>query len=359
MSINNIQKDISEQLQNEVRQAIEKSTRLNIRAGGSKDFYGRSVIYDNELNIAHHQGIISYEPTELVITARAGTPLNLIEQVLAEKKQMLSFEPPAYNEKATLGGTIACNLSGPRRAYSGAARDYVLGTKIINGKAEILSFGGQVMKNVAGYDVSRLMTGAMGTLGVLLEISLKVVPMPETEITLVQSLTIEEALQKLHEWSNQTLPISASCYYQGMLYIRLSAIAINIDKIQQKIGGEILKQADVFWCSIKNQTHEFFNNNHSLWRLSLASTTPVLPLSGEVVYEWGGALRWLKTEQSQNKIWGLTDKLKGHATLFCSQEERDKVFQVLPNPLLKVHQNLKHSFDPHGIFNKGRVYQEF
>ena len=197
----NIVSDMSDQLQSEVLQAIEKGERLTVSAGGSKNFYGRSPLNsEKKLNIANHQGIISYEPTELVIKARAGTPLKEIEQVLKENQQMLAFEPPAFGEGATLGGTIACNLSGPRRAYSGAVRDYVLGTKIMNGNAEILSFGGEVMKNVAGYDVSRLMAGAMGTLGVILEASIKVVPRPEAEITLVQNISTEEALAKLHQW---------------------------------------------------------------------------------------------------------------------------------------------------------------
>ncbi len=359
MSVEDIQNNISEQLQSEVRHAIETGNGLHIRGGGSKDFYGRTGINGNELSVAKHQGIINYEPTELVIKARAGTPLKLIEKILAEEKQMLAFEPPAYNESTTIGGTVACNLSGPRRAYSGAARDYVLGTKIINGKAEILSFGGEVMKNVAGYDVSRLMTGAMGTLGIILEISLKVVPMPETEITLFQQLMVEEALKKLHQWANQPIPVSASCYYQGILFIRLSATEIDVDKVQRTLGGEILNQADVFWHSVKNQTHDFFKQDHSLWRLSLASNTAVLPISGEVFYEWGGALRWLKTELSQDKIRTSSDLLNCHTTLFRTTEERKQIFQVLPKNLLKLHRNLKQAFDPHGILNKGRMYQEF
>lgn len=215
------QNDLSQQLQSQVRLAIADGHALTIRAGGSKDFYGRKVEADKVLNLAEHHGIISYEPTELVIKARAGTPLKVIQQVLAENRQMLAFEPPAYSDKATLGGTLAGNFSGPRRTYNGAARDYVLGTTILNGKAELISFGGQVMKNVAGYDVSRLMTGALGTLGVIMDASIKVVPMPETEITLVQTISIDDALRKLHQWAREPLPISASCFYQGKLYIRL------------------------------------------------------------------------------------------------------------------------------------------
>jgi glycolate oxidase FAD binding subunit len=258
----NYPNDISDQLQDKVRQAIQTGEKLIIKAGGTKDFYGRSTS-GKEISIAEHQGIINYEPTELVITARAGTKLKIIEQILSENNQMLAFEPPAFGNNATLGGTIACNFSGPRRPYSGAARDSVLGSKIINGKADVLSFGGEVMKNVAGYDVSRLMTGTMGTLGVLLEVSLKVIPKPEAEITFMQSINIEDALAKLHQWSALPLPISASCFYQDILYIRLSGSEKSIRTTQQSMGGEILNEANSFWYSVKEQTHDFFKNDQS------------------------------------------------------------------------------------------------
>ena len=360
MPVQNSQNDISAQLQNEVSQAHKSSANLMIKAGGSKDFYGRSTsVPTTELNISQHRGVINYEPTELVITARAGTPLKIIEQVLAENRQMLAFEPPAFGNHATLGGTIACNLSGPRRAYSGAARDYTLGIKIINGKAEILSFGGEVMKNVAGYDVSRLMVGAMGTLGVILEASVKVVPQPEAEITLVQMLDITSALSKLHQWSALPLPISASCFYQGHLYIRLSGTEKSLLTTKQKIGGERLSAADAFWHSIKEQSHDFFNKEQALWRLSTASNTPPLALADDTLYEWGGALRWFHSNQPPAVIRESNDKSHGHSTLFRSSAVRDEVFQKLPKHLLKLHQNLKHSFDPQGIFNIGRLYPEF
>lgn len=352
--------DISEQLQNEVLQIIKSGETLTIKAGGSKDFYGRNPLNaKNELNIADHQGIISYEPTELFIKARAGTPLKVIEKILKDNQQMLAFEPPAFSNNATLGGTIACNLSGPRRAYSGAVRDYVLGTKIINGNAEFLSFGGVVMKNVAGYDISRLMVGALGTLGVILEASVKVIPQPETEITLIQNMNIETALTKLHQWSVLPLPISASCFYQNNLYIRLSGIEKSIVATQKTLGGELLSEADAFWLSIKEQTHDFFNNKQSLWRFSLASNSPVLVLDGDTLYEWGGALRWLKSSLPPKEIRASCTSLKGHASLFRFTGVRDEVFQPLPKHLLKLHQNLKRTFDPHNIFNIGRLYPEF
>jgi glycolate oxidase FAD binding subunit len=353
-----VQNDMTEQLQEQVSQAIKTGDGLIIRAGGTKDFYGCTVA-GNELSVAEHQGIINYEPTELVITARAGTQLKTIEQILLENNQMLVFEPPAFGNNATLGGTIACNFSGPRRAYTGAARDSVLGSKIINGKAEVLSFGGEVMKNVAGYDVSRLMTGAMGTLGVLLEVSLKVVPKPETEVTLMQNIKCEHALAKIHQWSLLPLPISASCFYKEVLYIRLSGLEKSISTAQQVIGGEIMSEADSFWYSIKEQTHAFFKNDQPLWRISLASNTSDLSLTGDTMIEWGCALRLLKTDMSQDQIQKVSDSINGHISLFRTSEKRDKVFQPLPKHLLQLHRNLKQAFDPHGIYNIGRMYQEF
>ncbi len=336
------QNDLSKQIQDTVLQAINTNKTFTIKAGGSKDFYGRNVTADKLLSLAEHPGIISYEPTELVIKARSGTPLKILQQVLAENRQMLAFEPPAYHEKTTLGGTLAGNFSGPRRAYSGAARDYVLGTTVLNGKAEILSFGGEVIKNVAGYDISRLMPGALGTLGVILEASLKVVPMPEAEITLMQQTSIDAALLKLHQWSQLPLPISASCFYQDKLYIRLSGTEKAIDNAQQSIGGEILKQAHNFWQSITEQTHPFFHSTQALWRISLASNTPALPLEGDYLYEWGGALRWLKSDLDLQSIRSEPNLSGGHATLFRSLGERNDIFHPLPTPLLNRRAMLPH-----------------
>ncbi|MDH5258770.1 MAG: glycolate oxidase subunit GlcE, partial [Gammaproteobacteria bacterium] len=206
--------DQTQKLQAQVASAVSEKRSLNIIGGNSKAFYGRTSKCES-LHLQAHSGIVSYEPTELVMTVRAGTPLEEIEDALSKNNQMLPFEPPHYGSGATIGGTIACNLSGPRRAYSGAARDYVLGTKIINGKAEVLRFGGEVMKNVAGYDASRLMTGAMGTLGVLLEVSFKVLPRFASEITLVQEINADDAISKMNQWAGMPNPISATAYLNG------------------------------------------------------------------------------------------------------------------------------------------------
>ena len=271
---------------------------------------------------------------------------------------MLAFEPPGFGDQATLGGTIACNLSGPRRAYAGAARDFVLGCRIINGKGEILSFGGEVMKNVAGYDVSRLMTGALGTLGVLLEISLKVLPLPETELTLQQQLPRDQAVEAMHAWARQSLPVSASCFYRGELYMRLSGTEGAVQAARQVIGGEPLAEADRFWQSVKQQQHAFFQRQQSLWRLSLASSAAELDIPGDYFYEWGGALRWLSSDAPADDIFAAAAELDGHATLFRSDSQADRVFQPLPDYLMQLQRKLKRAFDPRGICNPGRMYQQ-
>ena len=357
--------DLSDDIQSQVRVAYEQKTPLRIQGGNSKSFYGNPIA-GQVLDISEHQGVTSYEPSELVISARAGTPLNVLEKVLDEHNQMLAFEPPAFADTATIGGTIACNLSGPRRAYNGAARDLLLGTKIINGKGEFLSFGGEVMKNVAGYDVSRLMAGAMGTLGVIMDVSLKILPKPEIESTQVLSLGTAEAIERIHQWSRQPLPISASCIYNGQLYVRLSGTDSGVQAAITTIGGEVLDNSALFWQQIKEHQHEFFQwDDHeqvSLWRLSLLSNAPELQLDTDTLYEWGGALRWLKSSESEETIRKTVNTFQGHATLFRSaytdSGREVHIFQPLPESLLKLHMNLKRSFDPEGILNPGRMYPE-
>lgn len=350
--------DISEQLQAQVLNAYKHKTPLNIQGGNSKDFYGRQVDA-TLLDVSGHQGIISYEPTELVITARAGTPLVDIESTLNNSNQMLPFEAPGYTDSATLGGTIACNLSGPRRAYTSSARDSVLGSVILNGKAERLSFGGQVMKNVAGYDASRLMCGALGTLGVILEVSLKVLPKPETEITLSIQCDINQAMDYMHRWIKQSLPLSASCYDGSQLYIRLSGNNSAVTSAKEIIGGEIINDSTTYWQELKQQSHVFFNSEKPVWRLSLGSNTPPLEnLSGDTLYEWGGSLRWLRSDEPAEKIRETLSKLGGHATLFRNNTYCVEPFHELSPGLLTLHKRLKNSFDPEGILNPGRMYKD-
>lgn len=349
--------DISQQLQSQLEQAYRDGTALSITAGNSKAFYGRSV-HAEPLLVNQNTGIINYEPTELVITARAGTPLSEIISTLRSQNQMLGFEPPALGATATLGGTIACNLSGPRRPYRGAARDYVLGSTIINGKAEQMHFGGEVMKNVAGYDVSRLMCGAMGTLGVILDVSLKVIPLPESETTLVFELPIEKALQKIHQWTRESYPVSASCHLDNKLYLRLASNPLEISAAKAKLGGEILESDTEFWQQLNEQQLDFFNTQQPVWRLSLASDTPPLPLQGETLYDWGGALRWFKGDETADRIRHTLDTLDGHATLFRNNPTQLDPFHELSSGVMKVHRQLKMAFDPGFILNPGRMYAD-
>ena len=352
-----IDTDISNELQQQVNQAIATKTALCISAGNTKDFYGREPT-GKALNIAQHRGIINYEPTELVITARAGTPLSDIEALLASENQILGFEPPAFGDNATIGGTIACNLSGPGRASAGAARDFVLGSKIINGKAEILHFGGEVMKNVAGYDVSRLMCGAMGTLGVLLELSIKVLPKTDTDLTLIQEIDAEHALKKLHTLGRQSLPITATCFDDNTLHIRLSGSSKTVQAVAKMIGGDELTPGNDFWQQLKQQQLAFFKSQQPLWRLSLASNTPLLDLPGKYLYEWNGAQRWLLSNEKAEIIRSKVALAGGHAQCYRNHVNRDIVFHPLNTGLLKIHRQLKQAFDPEAIFNPGRMYPE-
>ncbi|MDJ0806190.1 MAG: glycolate oxidase subunit GlcE [Gammaproteobacteria bacterium] len=339
----------------QVERAKATGTPLCIRGGGSKDFYGRQPVGEL-LDVSQHQGIVNYEPTELVITARAGTPLRVIDQALTAENQMLPFEPPHFGETATLGGTIACNLSGPRRPYAGAARDFVLGSQVLNGKAEILHFGGEVMKNVAGYDVSRLMCGALGTLGVLLEVSLKVLPRLEHEVSLTFELGLEEALENLHTWGQRPYPITATCYDGDQLRVRLGGEEQAVRAAHKRIGGDALAEGAVFWGKLREQQHGFFGSSKPLWRISLASDAAPLDLEGKWLYEWGGAQRWLASESEPTIIREAMAKAGGHATLFRNGD-RTQVFQPLPEGLLAIHRRLKTAFDPQGLFNPGRMYE--
>jgi len=357
--------DISQQLQQQVQHAFEQKTVLSIVGGNSKVFYGRAderTASAETLDVSGHCGVLNYEPTELVISARAGTPLHEIEKILDDNGQMLPFEPPAFADSATIGGTIACNLSGPRRAYAGAARDFLLGCKLINGKGEILSFGGEVMKNVAGYDVSRLMAGAMGTLGILLEVSLKVLPKAEMESTQLFQSSATEALDKIHTWSQTPLPLSASSYHDSILRVRLSGATEAVKAAIDTVGGETMTDAEQYWQQLKEQRLDFFNGEKPLWRISLASDIESLGLpadydADDCLYEWGGALRWLKSDAPAEAIQGAAADLDGHASLF-RHDGQSSIFQPLTPGLMRIHQNLKQAFDPENILNPGKLYPE-
>lgn len=350
-------RDSSTEIQACVVDAIERRAPLAIVGGGTKHFLGHEA-QGEPLALAGHCGVINYHPEELVLTARAGTPLSELETLLAEHDQMFAFEPPHFGAAATLGGTIAANLSGPRRAYAGAARDFVLGIRIINGRGEILRFGGEVMKNVAGYDLSRLVTGAMGTLGVILDVSLKVLPRPRETITLVQSLAPRAAVENLCRWAAAPLPISASCIEGGHLYVRLSGTASALAKARTTIGGDLLENADTFWREVREQQRPFFEGDAPLWRVSVPPAA-ILGLPGAQLVEWGGALRWLKSDVPAQMARAAAAELGGHAMLFRSRIRSFEPYHPLPEPLMRLHKRIKAAMDPHGIFNRGRMYAEF
>lgn len=330
---------------------------LRIVGSGSKDWYGNRL-QGEPLATRAYSGIVSYEPTELVITARCGTPLAEIEAALSEHRQMFAFEPPHFGAGATIGGVVASGLSGPRRQAVGAVRDFVLGAVLMDGKGDVLHFGGQVMKNVAGYDVSRLMAGAMGMLGLLLEVSIKVLPCPVAETTLRFDLNQADAIRRLNEWGGLPLPISASAWENGALLLRLSGAAAAVAAAKKKLGGEEQEQSANIWADLREQRSGFFNDARPLWRLSLPSTATPLALQRDQLIEWGGAQRWLKSDAQASEIREAAEQAGGHATLFRGGDKQLGVFHPLAPTVAMLHRNLKAAFDPAGIFNPGRLYAD-
>jgi len=349
--------DRTTDLQARVRQAIADRAPLQIVGGGTKAFYGRAP-QGEPLPLAGHAGIVSYEPTELVLTARSGTPLAEVEAALAANGQMLAFEPPHFGAGATLGGCVASGLSGPRRPYGGAVRDHVLGVHLLNGRGEVLRFGGEVMKNVAGYDVSRLMVGAMGTLGVLLEVSVKVLPRPPVEITLRQESTAAQAIDAVNRWAGRPLPISAAAFDGGQLHVRLSGTESGVRAARSRIGGEAAADGDAFWERLREHRHGFFESPLPLWRLSVPPAIGPLDLPGKSLIDWGGAQRWLLSDAPAAQIRAAAAAVGGHATLFRGGDRSGEVFQPLAPAVAALHRNLKAAFDPDGVFNYGRLYAD-
>jgi len=356
--------DLTNELQTRVLAAIESGTPLEIRGSGSKRFLGRTPTGE-PLEVAGHAGIVDYQPKELVVTARCGTTLETLEATLAEQGQMLPFEPPHLGPNATLGGTIACGLSGPARPYAGAARDLVLGVRVLTGRGQVLRFGGEVMKNVAGYDLSRLMTGAYGTLGLLLDVSLKVMPIPAAHRTLAQAQPPNEAIRLMNAWAGTPLPITATCWDGGWLYARLAGTEATVARAAETIGGEPITDQDELWrTQIREQGHDFFtcftfsSGEAELWRLSLPSATPHLDLPGAQLIEWGGAQRWYRGEPAMQAVREAAIAAGGHATLFRGGDRDGEVFQPLPPPLMTIHRNLKQAFDSKGLLNPGRLFAE-
>ena len=364
------------QIVERIRAAAADATPLCIRGGGTKDFHGE-VLHGEVLSTAQLTGITSYEPSELVVTVRAGTPLAELEATLAEKGQCLPFEPPHFGESgaSTVGGMVAAGLSGPARASVGAVRDYVLGATLVNGRGDVLSFGGQVMKNVAGYDVSRVLAGSLGTLGVIAEVSLKVLPVAPAEATLEFACSQADALRLLNEWGGRPLPLNASCWFEyagaGTLYLRLRGAVAAVEAACTHLGGERKDNARAAadWLALRDQQLPWFataEGPDALWRLSVPQTAPVLAIEGSAVplIEWHGGQRWYKAppEQATN-VREIAHAAGGHATLFrmpASHAASASVprFDTLSAPVARIHRALMHEFDPHRIFNRGRLFAD-
>ena len=347
-----------------VHSAQSAGAQLCIHGGATKAFYGEAP-QGEPLDTRVLAGISSYEPTELVVTARCGTTLAELEAVLEEKGQCLPFEPPHFAQGSTVGGMVATGLSGPSRAAAGSVRDHVLGATLLNGRGEVLSFGGQVMKNVAGYDVSRLLAGSMGTLGVILEVSLKVLPVAPATLTLRLRMEEAEALRQLNDWGGQPLPINASTWWAGSLIVRLRGALAAVQAARARLGGEPVEpeHATPFWDGLRNQSDEFFvharaavDGGAALWRLSVPQRAAPLKLKGEQLIEWGGAQRWLCSAVPPAAVRDAALGAGGHATLFMARDKSAGAFAPLKSPLDRIHRELKKSFDPSGIFNPGRMY---
>jgi FAD/FMN-containing dehydrogenase len=373
---------------------------LSVRGSGSKDFLG-GPMRGEVLSTGALRGISSYEPSELVITARAGTPLAEVEAVLAEHGQCLAFEPPRLGPSSTvarlegcatgaipvagatgtavntattgtLGGMVAAGLAGPSRAAAGGVRDFMLGATVLNGRAEVLSFGGQVMKNVAGYDLARLMAGSMGVFGVVLEASIKVLPVAPATLTLRFDLDERSALDRLQEWGGQPLPIHASAWWEGVLVLRLSGARAAVQSARERLGGEPIDAglARAFWTGLRDQRDEFFAEaeqvvaqSGQLWRVAVPQTTPPLGVRGlgSTLIEWGGAQRWVLTapgdEATGRALMKTARDAGGHAQVFRGPGS-GRTLELDP-VLLRIHRQLKSAFDPHGLFNRGRLHPDF
>ena len=351
-----MERDQTSALVEQVREASARRVPLRIVGGDTKRFYGRAI-EGLALETREHRGILRHDPAELVLTARAGTPLAEIEDTLASKGQRLSFEPPHFGPGATLGGAVACGLAGPARARSGPLRDFILGVRILTGDGRVLRFGGEVMKNVAGYDVARLMAGSLGILGVLLDVSLKVLPLPPAERTLALEMDEAAALARLAGLARSALPLSAGSWVDGRAYLRFEGSEETLDEVQRRLGGKLVTESSDFWSGLREQSHAFFSGEAPLWRCTVPPLAPRLSLPGTPLIEWNGLQRWYRCPTGVTAFEPAA-AVGGHATLFRHPMEGGEVFTPLPGALLRLHRALKHEFDPAGILNPGRMYAE-
>jgi FAD/FMN-containing dehydrogenase len=341
-------------------------TPLSITGGGTKTFYGEAP-RGERLDVGALTGISSYEPSELVVCARAGTPLGEVEATIGGSGQCLPFEPPRFAPGGTIGGMVAAGLTGPARANLGSLRDYVMGATLLNGRGELLHFGGQVMKNVAGYDVSRLLAGSWGILGVLCEVSLKVMPQPTATATLCFEWDEAPALAQLRRWGAEALPLTASSWHEGSLKIRLAGAGAAVSAAEARLGGTALAPptAAAWWTALRDQTHAWFQpsaaelaSGEALWRISVPVSAAPLDLPGRQLIEWGGALRWWRTRLTAAEVRAAASRAGGHATLVRAADKSAGAFARPSEAVMRLHRRLKEAFDPAGIFNPGRLYAD-
>lgn len=345
--------DLEPELTTQVAAVAAAGGALRLEGGNSKAFYGEPV-EGLAIEVGGHSGIIDYDPAELVITLRAGCRLSEVENLLAGERQMFGFEPPAFGENATIGGTLATALAGPRRAFAGGVRDFVLGIRLIDGRGEALSFGGRVIKNVAGFDLSRLLVGSLGTLGVILEASIRVVPVPETEVTLAfEHANVDAHIHWINSLGSKPWPISASCWHAGTSRLRLSGSEQGVNQAATELGGDALA---FDWSALREQTDDFFAGDEPLTRVALPPTTADLGVGAPQLIEWGGAQRWLRGAIDLAALREQAAALGGNVCAFRGHAPGTGVFQPLPEAQLRLQRNLKSGFDPAGIFNPGRLY---
>jgi len=357
--------DMRDELAARVRAACATKTPLRIVGGDTKRGYGRVVVAQG-LAVDGHRGVLRYDPAELILTARCGTRLAEVEALLARHGQRLPFEPPSFGPAATVGGMVAAGLAGPARAARGPVRDYVLGTTLLAGDGRILRFGGEVMKNVAGYDVSRLLAGSLGVLGVILEVSLKVLPVPAGTSTLRRRIDAADAVALLADTTQRGLPLSASFWHAGELTVRLEGADAALAAVAPAVGGEPLAPAAArdFWHDVREQRHPFFTAARSLWRLTLPATAAAQVVRDvpQSAFEWNGAQVWL-ADAGSSAATTLARAYAGDATLFRrpvvgATTDVGEVFPPLPPALLELHRAVKRVFDPAGILNPGRMYAD-
>lgn len=347
------------QIAERIAEAAASRTPLEIRGGGSKRFLGNPVAAE-PLEVGAVKGVIEHDPSELHITVFGGTTVKETGEVLAAAGQMLGFEPPAFGGRATVGGTVACGLSGPSRPAAGACRDFMIGATVIDGSGEALEFGGKVIKNVAGFDVTRLLAGSMGMLGVIVEVTFRVVARPETEATCALELPLTHAIHRANGLVGRGLAVSASCWHDGLLRVRLSGSEEGVGRCAREVGGDRVdgEASAGYWESVRDQTHGFFGGETSLWKLTVPAAADPVPLEGETMVEWHGALRWVRSDAPPAEVRAKAAEAGGAATLYRAGPALEgcrERFPELPEALGTLHKRLAEVFDPAGILNPGRL----